>query len=62
MMIDRGQLNPQMLTARLASQTHRNIQTLQEWVYLRVLLHNNRYDQLGRSRVNDNQNFPQQWL
>jgi hypothetical protein len=49
MMIDRSQPNPQMLTARLASRTHTNIQTLQEWVYLRVLLHNNRYDQLGRS-------------
>jgi len=61
-MRDHSQSNPQMLTARLASQTHRDIQTLQEWVYLRVLLHNNRYDQLGRSRVNDNQNVSQQWL
>ena len=49
MMIDLSRPNPQMLTARLAGRTHTNIQTLQEWVYLRVLLHNNRYDQLGRS-------------
>lgn len=61
-MIDHSQSNHQMLMSRLARQTHRNIQTLIEWVYLRVLLHNNHYDQLGRSRVNDNQNVPQQWL